>query len=94
MPISKVVWEGGHKSLPDIFFYGGGGGVRLRLLRYPRIPLYMGGKPQKLNRQKFISLESSLHELFKNTTFRHLRGMGKTLSCREFTMMRFVLVVQ
>ena len=45
----------------------------------------MKGEPQKQDRQKtrqfkYISLESSFHELFKNTTFRYLRGIGKTLS--------------
>ena len=42
--------------------------------------LFVAGEPQKLDGQKFISLEWSFHKLFKNTTFTHLRGIGKTLS--------------
>ena len=65
-------------------FGGGGGGrggkVRFRLLCHFRILLFIAGEPQKLERQKYISLISSFHKLLKNTTFRHLRDIGKTLS--------------
>ena len=40
----------------------------------------IAGEPDKLGRQKYISLDSSFHKLFKNETFRQLRGNGKTLS--------------
>ena len=41
-----------------------------------------------------ISLESSFHTLFKNTIFRNLRSIGKTVSSPEVTIMRFALIVQ
>ena len=43
----------------------------------PRILLFIAGEPQRLDEQKYASLESSFHNLFKNTTFRHL-GIGNT----------------
>ena len=57
-----------------------GGKVRYRLLRHIRILLFIAGEPQKLDRQNYISLELSFGKLFKNTTYRHLRGIVKTLS--------------
>ena len=55
-------------------FRGGGGEVRLS--QQVRILLFIAGEPQKLDKQKYISLESSFHKLFKNTIF----SIGKTLS--------------
>ena len=54
--------------------------VRSELSRQLSILLFIASEPHKLDRQKYISLESSFHKLFKTTTFRHLRDIGKTLS--------------
>ena len=55
---------------------GGGGGeeVRFKLSQHLKILLFTAEELQKLDRRKYISLKSSLYKLFKNTTFRHLRG--------------------
>ena len=55
---------------------GGGGKVKFRLSGHLRILLFMAGEPQKLDRQKYMSLESSFRKLFKNRIFSHLRGIG------------------
>ena len=55
---------------------------------------FIAGEPPKLDRQKYITLESSFHKLFKNTTLKHLRGIGKTLSSLEVTIIHFALIVQ
>ena len=60
----------------------------------PQDTCFIAGEQQKLDRQKYISLKSSFHKLFKNTTFRHLRCIGKTLSGLEVTNMRLALIVQ
>ena len=54
---------------------GGGGKVRFKLSRHLQILLFIVGESQKLDRQKYISLKLLFHKLFKNTTFRHLRGI-------------------
>ena len=59
---------------------GGGVEVRFRLLWHISILLFIAGEPHKLDRQKYVSMELSFHKLFKNTTFRHLGGIDKTLS--------------
>ena len=51
---------------------GGGGEIRFRLLRHVGIILIIAGEPQKLDRQKYISLKLFFHKLFKNTIFRCL----------------------
>ena len=66
-----------------------GGKVRFKLSRHLSILLFIAGEPQKLDRQKYISLESSFCKLFKNTTFRHFRSIGKNLSRLEVTIMDF-----
>ena len=50
---------------------GGGGGeeVRFSLSRQVRILLFIAGEPQKLDKQKYISLGLSFHKLFKITNF-------------------------
>ena len=48
---------------------GGGGNVKFRLSRHLRKLLFIAAEPQKLDRQKYISLESSFHKLFKTTTY-------------------------
>ena len=60
----------------------------------PQDTFFMAGEPQKLDMQKYISLESSFHTLFRNTTLGSLRGIGKTLSSLKVTMMHFSSVVQ
>ena len=57
---------------------GGGGGckVKVRWSQHLRILLFIAGEPPTLDRQKYMSLESSFHKFFKNITFRHLRGIG------------------
>ena len=72
---------------------GGGGKVRLRSLRYFSILLFIAGDPQKLDKQKYISLKSCFHTFFKNTTLREVRGMGKTLSLPEDTVMHYALII-
>ena len=59
---------------------GGVGKVRLRLSRHLRILLFIAGEPQKLDGQKYVSLESSFIRFPKITTVRHLKSIGKTLS--------------
>ena len=54
----------------------GGEKVRFRLSRHLRIMLFITGEPQRLERQKYTSLESSFRKLFKNITFRHLRDLS------------------
>ena len=66
-------------------FKGEGGGksgvkVRFMLLWHLIKLLYLPRKPQKLDRQKYISMELSFYNIFKNTTFGHLRGIGKLRS--------------
>ena len=58
----------------------GGGEVRFRSSRHLRVLFFIAVEPQKLDKQKYISLESSFYKLIINTTFRHLRGVCKTLS--------------
>ena len=55
-----------------------GGEVRFRLSQHPSMLLFIAVKPQKLDWQKYMSPELFFHKLFKNTTFRHLTGIGKT----------------
>ena len=43
----------------------GGGKVRFRLSQHLKILLFIAGEPQKLDRQRYISLESPFHKLFK-----------------------------
>ena len=69
-----------------------GGKVRFRVLQHLRILLFIAGEPQKLDRQKDISLESSFHKLYKTTPSRHLRAIGKTLSRLKVTMMSFASI--
>ena len=64
----------------SLYIKGGKGKVRFRLSQHLTIPLLIAEELQKLHRQKYMSLELSFHKLFKNTTFRHLEGIGKTLS--------------
>ena len=86
---SSGLWEYSMIIKKDL---GGGGGckVRFRLLQYLKILLFIAGEPQKLAWQKYISLESSFHNIF----FSHFRGIGKTLSLLEVTIMHFALIVQ
>ena len=58
----------------------GRGKVRFKLSQHLRILLFIAGEPQKLDRQKYVSQESSFHKLFENTIFKDLRSIGKTLS--------------
>ena len=44
---------------------------------------FHGRKTTKLDGQKYLSLQLSFHNLFRSTTFRYLRGIGKTLSLPE-----------
>ena len=60
----------------------------------PQETFFIAGESQKLDRQKSISLEWSFHKLLKNTTFRHVEGIGKTLTWLQVTIMHFALVVQ
>ena len=48
--------------------------------QHSSVLLFIAGELQKLDRQKYKSLESSFHKLVKNTTFKHLTGISKTLS--------------
>ena len=75
---------------------GGGGRVRVRFRSslHLRILLFIAREPQKLDRQKYISLASSFHKLFTVLTFRHLISVGKTLSWPEVTMMHVALITQ
>ena len=59
---------------------GGRGEVRFRLPRHLSILLFIAGEPEKLDRQKYMSLESSFRKLFKSITFRYLGDIEKTLS--------------
>ena len=43
-------------------------------------PLFENGIFPFINSPENISLESSFRKLFRNTSFRHLRGIAKTLS--------------
>ena len=64
----------GHAKLANL----GGGKVRFRLSRHLSILPFIAGEAQKLDKQNYTSLELSFYKLFKNTTFRHLVGIGKT----------------
>ena len=67
--------------------------VRLKLLQHLSILLFIAGEPQKVQAKVYISLGSSFYKLFKITTFRHLGGIGKTLSKIEVTIMHFASIV-
>ena len=56
------------------------GKVGFRLSQHLCILLFEARESQKPDRQKYMSLKSSFHKLFESITFRHLRGIGKTLS--------------
>ena len=53
----------------SFFRFKGRGNVRFRLSQHLRIQLFIAGEPQKLDRLKHISLESSFHKLFKKYNF-------------------------
>ena len=78
--------EEGRLSIDCVKGKGGRDGkVRFRLFRQLRILLFIDGEPQKLERQRYVSLESSFYKLFENATFRHFRSIGKTFNilCRS-----------
>ena len=69
-PGADKCWPGDSFEPPGLWHKGGllkgEGEVRFRSSRHPRITLFITGKPQKLDRQKYTSLESSFHKLLKN----------------------------
>ena len=69
-----------HGRIFNISLKGGEGvKVRFRLSQHLRTILFIAGEPQQPDKQKYISPTSAFRKFFKNTTFRHLGSIGKTL---------------